>query len=170
MLTRVLRIIFVILPEQVILLSIHSDEWKSFQSQHQTALRFQDDAKYEHVGQDTRLQGGKDDKDIQRKDLKISESKIEVITGYRQLQGALGTRLDIRNWDAHPPLVEFSYNNSYHTSIKYAPFEALYRQKCRSPVVWSEFGKSQMIRPEIIQETTDEIFQIKDRLKAARDQ
>nr|GEW86581.1 putative reverse transcriptase domain-containing protein [Tanacetum cinerariifolium] len=41
-------------------------------------------------------------------------------------------------WDKHLPLAEFSYNNSYHTSIKAAPFEALYKRKCRSPVYWSE--------------------------------
>ncbi|GJV42988.1 putative nucleotidyltransferase, ribonuclease H [Tanacetum coccineum] len=41
-------------------------------------------------------------------------------------------------WDNHLPLVEFSYNNSYHTSIKAAPFEALYGRKCRSPVCWAE--------------------------------
>ncbi|GJZ29545.1 putative reverse transcriptase domain-containing protein [Tanacetum coccineum] len=46
------------------------------------------------------------------------------------------------SWDAHLPLVEFSYNNSYHTSIRYAPFEALYRRKCRSPVLWAEVGES----------------------------
>ncbi|GJR96401.1 retrovirus-related pol polyprotein from transposon TNT 1-94 [Tanacetum coccineum] len=81
---------------RVMLFSIHSDEWKSFQSQHQTALRytrspfkniksnqgrlltsFQDDAKYEHVGQDTRSQGGKDDQDKQGKDLEISKSKTK---------------------------------------------------------------------------------------------
>ncbi|GJZ80806.1 putative reverse transcriptase domain-containing protein [Tanacetum coccineum] len=38
------------------------------------------------------------------------------------------------SWDTHLPLVEFSYNNSYHTSIKYAPFDALYERKCRSPI------------------------------------
>ncbi|GKB05134.1 putative reverse transcriptase domain-containing protein, partial [Tanacetum coccineum] len=38
------------------------------------------------------------------------------------------------SWDTHLPLVEFSYNNSYHTSIKYAPFDALYEWKCRSPI------------------------------------
>ncbi|GJT37639.1 reverse transcriptase domain-containing protein [Tanacetum coccineum] len=43
-------------------------------------------------------------------------------------------------WDRHLPLVEFSYNNSYHTSIKAAPFEALYDRKCRSPVCWAEVG------------------------------
>ncbi|GJU73258.1 putative reverse transcriptase domain-containing protein [Tanacetum coccineum] len=42
------------------------------------------------------------------------------------------------SWDTHLPLVEFSYNNSYHTSIKCAPFEALYGRKCRSPVIWTE--------------------------------
>ncbi|GKE01470.1 putative reverse transcriptase domain-containing protein [Tanacetum coccineum] len=42
------------------------------------------------------------------------------------------------SWDAHLPLVEFSYNNSYHAIIKCAPFEALYGQKCRSPVIWTE--------------------------------
>ncbi|GKB47897.1 putative reverse transcriptase domain-containing protein, partial [Tanacetum coccineum] len=42
------------------------------------------------------------------------------------------------SWDAHLPLIEFSYNNSYHTSVKCAPFEALYGRKCRTPVIWTE--------------------------------
>ncbi|GJT88771.1 putative nucleotidyltransferase, ribonuclease H [Tanacetum coccineum] len=42
------------------------------------------------------------------------------------------------NWDTHLPLVEFSYNNSYHTSIKCTPFEALYGRKCRTPIAWAE--------------------------------
>ncbi|GJZ83356.1 putative reverse transcriptase domain-containing protein [Tanacetum coccineum] len=72
------------------------------------------------------------------------------------------------SWDAHLPLIEFSYNNSYHTSVKCAPFEALYGRKCRSPVIWTEVGESQLIGPEIVQETTEKIIQIKDRLKTAR--
>ncbi|GJR71489.1 putative reverse transcriptase domain-containing protein [Tanacetum coccineum] len=72
------------------------------------------------------------------------------------------------SWDAHLPLVEFSYNNSYHASIKCAPFEALYGQKCRSPVIWTEVGESQLIGPELVQEMTEKIFQIKERLKTAR--
>ncbi|GJV31180.1 putative reverse transcriptase domain-containing protein [Tanacetum coccineum] len=72
------------------------------------------------------------------------------------------------SWDAHLPLIEFSYNNSYHTSVKCAPFEALYGRKCRSPVIWTEVGESQLIGPELVQETTEKIFQIKERLKTAR--
>ncbi|GJU20171.1 putative reverse transcriptase domain-containing protein [Tanacetum coccineum] len=48
------------------------------------------------------------------------------------------------SWDRHLPLVEFSYNNSYHTSIKVAPYEALYERKYRSPVCWSEVRDSQL--------------------------
>ncbi|GJZ56597.1 putative reverse transcriptase domain-containing protein, partial [Tanacetum coccineum] len=72
------------------------------------------------------------------------------------------------SWDTNLPLVEFSYNNSYHTNVKCAPFEALYGQKCRSPVIWTEVGESQLIGPELVQETTKKIFQIKERLKTAR--
>nr|GEV28509.1 hypothetical protein [Tanacetum cinerariifolium] len=43
-----------------------------------------------------------------------------------------------KGWDKHLPLVEFLYNNSYHTSIKAAPFEALYGRKCRSPICWAK--------------------------------
>nr|GEZ20240.1 putative reverse transcriptase domain-containing protein [Tanacetum cinerariifolium] len=66
------------------------------------------------------------------------------------------------------PLAEFSYNNSYHASIKAASFEALYGRKCRSPVCWSEVGDSQLTGPELIRETTKMIVQIKNRLLAAR--
>ena len=67
------------------------------------------------------------------------------------------------------PLAEFSYNNSYHTSIQAAPFEALYGRKCRSPVCWSEIGDRQLTGPELVLETSDKIVQIRERLKAARD-
>nr|GFB19992.1 putative reverse transcriptase domain-containing protein [Tanacetum cinerariifolium] len=66
-----------------------------------------------------------------------------------------------KGWDKHLPLVEFSYNNSYHTSIKAAPFEALYGRKCRSPICWAEVGDRQLTGPEIIYETTEKIVQIK---------
>ncbi|GJV50783.1 putative reverse transcriptase domain-containing protein [Tanacetum coccineum] len=73
------------------------------------------------------------------------------------------------NWDTHLPLAEFSYNNSYHSSIRCAPFEALYGRKCRSPVLWAEIGESSLIGPELVQETTDKVVLIKEKLKAARD-
>ncbi|GJS25496.1 putative reverse transcriptase domain-containing protein [Tanacetum coccineum] len=72
-------------------------------------------------------------------------------------------------WVKHLPLVEFSYNNSYHASIKAAPFEALYGRKCRSPVCWAEVGQVQLTGPELVQETTERIIQIKQRIQTARD-
>nr|GEY64949.1 putative reverse transcriptase domain-containing protein [Tanacetum cinerariifolium] len=72
------------------------------------------------------------------------------------------------SYDRHLPLVEFSYNNSYHTSIKAAPFEALYGRKCRSLVCWSEVGDSQLTSLELFRETTEKIVQIKNRLLTAR--
>ncbi|GJT43292.1 putative reverse transcriptase domain, ribonuclease H-like domain, aspartic peptidase domain protein [Tanacetum coccineum] len=74
-----------------------------------------------------------------------------------------------KGWERHLPLVEFSYNNTYQASIKAAPFEALYGQKCRSPICWAEVGDVQLTGPEIIHETTKKIVQIRHRLQAARD-
>nr|GEX22564.1 putative reverse transcriptase domain-containing protein [Tanacetum cinerariifolium] len=74
-----------------------------------------------------------------------------------------------KGWVKHLPLVEFSYNNSYHASIKVAPYEALYGQKCRSPVCWAEVGEAQLTGPEMIQETTEKIILIKQRIQAAQD-
>ncbi|GKC61311.1 putative reverse transcriptase domain-containing protein [Tanacetum coccineum] len=71
------------------------------------------------------------------------------------------------SWDVHFPLVVFSYNNSYHYSVRCAPFEALYGRKCRSPIMWAKVGEGQLIGPELVQETTEKISLIKDRLKAA---
>ncbi|GKB27321.1 putative reverse transcriptase domain-containing protein [Tanacetum coccineum] len=68
-----------------------------------------------------------------------------------------------KGWDKHLPLIEFSYNNGYHASIKEAPFEALYGQKFRSPVCWAEVREVQLTRPEIIHETTEKIMQIRQR-------
>ncbi|KAJ9557756.1 hypothetical protein OSB04_012370 [Centaurea solstitialis] len=72
-------------------------------------------------------------------------------------------------WDIHLPLVEFSYNNSYHSSIKMAPFEALYRRKCRTPLCWQETGEKILAGPELIQITHDKIRVIRERMKAAQD-
>nr|GEX52024.1 putative reverse transcriptase domain-containing protein [Tanacetum cinerariifolium] len=74
-----------------------------------------------------------------------------------------------KGWVKHLPLVEFSYNNSYHASIKVAPYEALYGRKCRSPVCWAEVGEAQLTGPEMIQETMEKIIQIKQRIQATQD-
>ncbi|GJU93563.1 putative nucleotidyltransferase, ribonuclease H, partial [Tanacetum coccineum] len=74
-----------------------------------------------------------------------------------------------KGWVNQLPLVEFSYNNSYHASIKASPFEALYGRKCHSPVCWTEVGEAQILGPKLIQETTEKIIQIKQRMQAARD-
>ncbi|GJS54474.1 reverse transcriptase domain-containing protein, partial [Tanacetum coccineum] len=73
------------------------------------------------------------------------------------------------SWDVYLPLAEFSYNNSYHSSIRCALFEALYGRKCRSPILWAKIGESSLIGPKLVQETTDKVVLIKEKLKAARD-
>ncbi|GJW47358.1 putative reverse transcriptase domain-containing protein [Tanacetum coccineum] len=72
-------------------------------------------------------------------------------------------------WVKHLPLVKFSYNNSYHASIKAVPFEALYGRKYRSPVCWAEVGEVELTGPEIVQETTEKVIQIKQRIQTAYD-
>ncbi|GJS32134.1 putative reverse transcriptase domain-containing protein [Tanacetum coccineum] len=74
-----------------------------------------------------------------------------------------------KGWVKHLSLAEFLYNNSYHASIKAAPYEALYGRKCRSPVYWAEVGEAQLTGPEMIQETTEKIVLIKQRIQAAQD-
>ncbi|GJU90656.1 putative reverse transcriptase domain-containing protein [Tanacetum coccineum] len=66
-------------------------------------------------------------------------------------------------WEGHLPLIEFSYNNSYHASIKAAPFEALYGRKCRSPVCWAEVGDARLTGPELVHETTEKIVSTLER-------
>ncbi|GJV91885.1 putative reverse transcriptase domain-containing protein [Tanacetum coccineum] len=74
-----------------------------------------------------------------------------------------------KGWVNHLPLVEFSNNNNYHASIKATPFEALYGQKCCSPMCWAEVGQVQLTGPKIVKETTEKIIQIRQRMQVARD-
>jgi hypothetical protein len=72
------------------------------------------------------------------------------------------------SWIQYIPLIEFAYNNSYHASIKMAPYEALYGRRCRSPLYWDEVGERKLLGPEIIQDTCEKITVIKQRLAAAQ--
>nr|GEY48466.1 putative reverse transcriptase domain-containing protein [Tanacetum cinerariifolium] len=99
------------------------------------------------------------EENMQAENLRGMEKAFEIRTD--------GTRcIKNRSWLS---LFEFSYNNSYHASIKAAPFEALCGRKCRSPVCWAEVGDTQLTGPEIIHETTEKIMQIRQHLQAVRD-
>ncbi|GJT25083.1 putative reverse transcriptase domain-containing protein [Tanacetum coccineum] len=116
------------------------------------------------------------------KEIKVLGTNLDMSTAYRpqtdgQSERTIQTLEDMlracvidfgSSWDRHLPLVEFLYNNSYHASIKAAPYEALYGRKCRSLVCWSEVGDSQLTGPELICDTTEKIIHIKNRLLVAR--
>ncbi|GKC57412.1 putative reverse transcriptase domain-containing protein [Tanacetum coccineum] len=70
------------------------------------------------------------------------------------------------SWDVHLPLAEFSYNNSYHLSIRCASFEALYGRKCRSHVLWAEIREGSLIGPELVLEMTDKVVLIKEKAQS----
>ena len=76
-----------------------------------------------------------------------------------QFQGSWVDRLD---------LIEFSYNNSYHTSIKAAPFEVLYGRRCRTPMCWEDPSDRVLLGPDLVEETTRQIRVIQDRIRAAQ--
>ena len=71
------------------------------------------------------------------------------------------------NWDDYLPLMEFAYNNSYHSSLGVAPYEALYGRKCKSPLCWYEVGERQMLGPDLVEDATRKIIAIKERLLTA---
>ena len=73
------------------------------------------------------------------------------------------------SWHQRLDLMEFAYNNSFHSSIGMAPFEALYGKPCRTPLCWSEVGERVLVGPEIVEETTQNVQVIKANLKTAQD-
>ena len=72
------------------------------------------------------------------------------------------------SWDKHLPLAEFAYNNSYQSSIGMAPYEALYGRRCRSPICWTEVSERAVIGPDIVDETTQKIEMIREKLLTAQ--
>ncbi|XP_070057278.1 uncharacterized protein [Nicotiana tomentosiformis] len=77
--------------------------------------------------------------------------------------------LDLKgNWNNHLALIEFAYNNCYHSSIKMAPYEALYRRRCRSPVGWFEVGETELYGPDLIHQAIEKVKVIQERLGTAQ--
>jgi hypothetical protein len=73
-----------------------------------------------------------------------------------------------RSWDKSLPYAEFSYNNSYQASLKMAPFEALYRWKCETPLYLNQTGESQVFGPEVLQEAEKQVQIVREKLKIAQ--
>ena len=69
----------------------------------------------------------------------------------------------------HLDLIDFSYNKSYHASIKMAPFEALYARRCKSPVCWNDFSENIVLGTEFIKETVKNVKLIQARIQAVKD-
>ncbi|KAK2395499.1 hypothetical protein QL285_057235 [Trifolium repens] len=76
---------------------------------------------------------------------------------------------DRGSWDDVLPLIEFTYNNSFHTSIRMAPYEALYGRRCQTPLCWYQDGESLIVGPEMVQQTTDKVRKIRAMMKVAQD-
>ena len=72
------------------------------------------------------------------------------------------------SWVECLPLIEFTYNNSFHFSINMAPFEALYGRRCRTPLCWYESGESTLLGPEVVQETTEKVKMNQENVKASQ--
>jgi hypothetical protein len=73
------------------------------------------------------------------------------------------------SWEDHLPLVEFTYNNNYQTTVGMAPYEELYGRKCRTPLCWEEVGNQKIIGAELVKIMTEKVKVIRDRIKAAQD-
>ena len=72
------------------------------------------------------------------------------------------------HWDNFLPLAEFSYNNSYHSSIDMAPFEALYGRRCRSPIGWFDAFEVKPWGTDLLRESLDKVKFIQEKLLAAQ--
>ena len=71
------------------------------------------------------------------------------------------------SWDTHLPLVEFAYNNNFHSSISMAPYEALYGRRCRSPIGWFEVGETSLLCPNLIYQILEKVHIIRNLLQMA---
>ena len=71
-------------------------------------------------------------------------------------------------WVECLPLIEFTYNNSFHSSIGMAPFEALYGRRCRTSLCWYELGESALLGLNVVQETTEKVKMIQEKIRASQ--
>jgi hypothetical protein len=73
-----------------------------------------------------------------------------------------------KNWDKRLSLAEFAYNNSNQSSLKMAPFEALYGRRCRTPLNWSQPGEREIFGPDLVSEAKRKVIVIRKNLEAAQ--
>ena len=93
-----------------------------------------------------------------------SERVIQILEN--MLQASI---LDFRgSWEDNMPLVEFSYNNNFQTSIGMAPYVALYGRKCRSPNFWDDVGERKLLGLDLVQVIAEKIWLIRERLKTTQ--
>jgi len=72
------------------------------------------------------------------------------------------------SWVECLPLIEFTYNNNFHSSIGMAPFKALYGRRCRTSLCWFESGECALLGPDVVQETTEKVKMIQEKMRASQ--
>jgi len=72
------------------------------------------------------------------------------------------------SWENFLSLIEFTYNNSFHSTIDIAPYEALYGRRCRTPLCWLELGENLTLGPKVVQQTTENGKLIQERMGTAQ--
>ena len=96
-----------------------------------------------------------------------SDIRRPIEGAHPRIWGTLGRPFTLGG--IHLPLVEFTYNNSYQTTIGMTPYEALFGRKCRTLVCWHEIGERKLLGPELVHITTDKVKVIRKRMKEAQD-
>jgi len=66
------------------------------------------------------------------------------------------------------PLIEFTYNNSFHVSISMAPYEALYGRRCRTPLCWYQDGETVLVGPKLLEQTMKKVRMVRNRMQASQ--
>jgi len=72
------------------------------------------------------------------------------------------------SWESFLPFIEFTYNNSFHSMNGMAPYEALYVRSCRTLLCWLELGEDLTLGPEVVQQTTEKVKLIQERMRAVQ--